>query len=124
MITGKDADHYLRLKKKISAKAKELEAMKSEASALQDELIKKFEAGTQRVDGKLGSITLKKDIEGTVKNWDAVYKYILKKKDFSLLQKRLGQAHFRELIEDGVKVPGIDKFHKKSLGVGYKKAVK
>lgn len=120
-ITGKDVDNFLRLKKRIAEQAKKLEAMKSEASEMQDELIKNFGTGTKRVDGKIGSVTLKTTIEGAVKDWGKLYNHIEKTKDFSLLQKRLGQASYREQVEDGVRIPGVEKFNKKSLSIGYKR---
>lgn len=46
----------------------------------------------------------------TVVDWPAFYNYILETKDFSLLQKRPGEAAINERWEDNVKVPGVDKF--------------
>jgi hypothetical protein len=48
--------------------------------------------------------------EPTVKDWDAFYKYVLKTKDFSLLERRPGKAAIKERWSDGKVVPGIEAF--------------
>jgi hypothetical protein len=48
--------------------------------------------------------------EPTVSNWDDFYKYVLKTKDFSLLERRPGKAAIKERWNDGKSVPGITKF--------------
>lgn len=46
----------------------------------------------------------------TVKDWEKFYAYVLKTKDFSLLERRPGKAAIKERWEDNVQVPGVDKF--------------
>ena len=48
--------------------------------------------------------------EPTVSNWDDFYKYVLKTKDFSLLERRPGKAAIKERWNDGKAVPGITRF--------------
>ena len=45
-----------------------------------------------------------------VKDWAAVYAHIVETKDFSLLEKRIGKAACKERWEQGVDVPGVEKF--------------
>ena len=45
--------------------------------------------------------------EPTVEDWDKFYSYILKTKDFSLLERRPGKAAIKERWDDGKQVPGI-----------------
>ena len=49
-------------------------------------------------------------MEPMVKVWSSVYEYILETKDFSLLEKRIGKAAVKERWENGVIVPGVEKF--------------
>lgn len=62
------------------------------------------------VQGKQFAVSLKQVDEPTVGDWDAFYKYILKTKDFSLLERRPGKGAIKERWEDGKQVPGINKF--------------
>lgn len=122
-VTGKDVDKFLRLKKRITEQSKKLEALKSEAKEMEDELLRELDASTKRVDGRLGSVSVKQQLEGSVKDWNKLYNHIKKHNDFSLLQKRLSQGAYREQVEAGVRIPGVEKFNKKSLSIGFKRGV-
>ena len=63
----------------------------------------------------LGGKTVKLELppprmEPHVKDWDKFYAYILKTKDFSLLERRPGKAACRERWDDNVVVPGVEQF--------------
>ena len=70
------------------------------------------------IGGKLISVKL-----APVKNkphvtdWPEFYKYIIKTKDFSLLQRRPGEAAIAERWDDGKVVPGVEKFPVYTLSV-------
>ena len=50
-----------------------------------------------------------------VTDWDKLYAFIKKKNYFHLLQRRVSDPAWRELIEQGKKVPGTTGFTKKRL---------
>lgn len=50
-----------------------------------------------------------------VTDWDAFYAYIYKNKFGHLLQRRVSDPAWRELMEQGKKVPGTTPFTKKRL---------
>lgn len=50
------------------------------------------------------------DNQPHVTDWPKFYAYILKTKDFSLLERRPGKAAVKERWEDGKVVPGVEKF--------------
>lgn len=52
-----------------------------------------------------------------VEDWDKLYAHILKKKDFTLLNKALSQAAVKELWEDKKSVPGVGKFLAKKISL-------
>lgn len=58
------------------------------------------------------SIDSEPDYQPHVKDWDAFYKFILKTKDFSLLERRPGKAACRErwAVDGDSAVPGVEKF--------------
>ena len=121
-ITTKQVNEYLKLDSKISELSKEVEALKTKRAAMGEDIIKNFTKGITRIDTKLGSLTLDADnYEGCVKDWDKLYTYIKKSGEFGLLQKRLGQSLFKEMFEDGKKVPGVERVIVKKLRIGHKR---
>lgn len=124
MTQGTQVTTFLKLKQKESKLRKQADEIKSQANDLMKEIIVGMEAEKiNRVEVKMGSVGLKSEPVFSAKDWNKVWQYIFRKKDKNLLQKRLGQAHLKELLEDGVKIPGIEKMTKKTLTVGYKKSV-
>ena len=114
---------FLKLKVKISKANKVVNELKSQASEMEKELIPVFEdTKTLRADVKIGSVTLNEDYVYNAKDWGKVWKYIFKKKDSGLVQKRLSQALLKEYYEDGIKIEGIERMKKKSLGIGFKRS--
>lgn len=119
---GTTVTGFLKLRAKITKKNKEVDELKKQASEIESIIIKELEQNkTTRADVMLGSVTLKPKNVFSAKDWKKIYAYIIKKKDFNILQKRLGQTALDEYLEDGVKIPGVEKMIKKSLSVGWKK---
>ena len=86
-----------------------LKAHESTAEALLIEQMRSQEisaCGGQRLRVALAA----PDYVPAVKDWDKFYAYILKSKDFSLLERRPGKAACRDRWEDGKEVPGVERF--------------
>ena len=50
-----------------------------------------------------------------VEDWDEFWKYIYRHKLGHLLQRRVSDPSYRELLEQGKKVPGVSPFNKKRM---------
>ena len=77
--------------------------------------------------GKLGQASISCSVVPQAEDpaaWEKIFKYILKKKDFAILQKRLGVTHIRDLWEDGVQIPGVIPFPRVTLSITKVKAKK
>lgn len=119
---GSDVKKYLDFKFKISELTKQIDELKEENKDIEENLIIKIESfNLIRADCEIGSVTLKKELTPTVNNWDELYKFIVKNKSFELIQKRIGVTAWRERIESGIVVPGVESFIKKSLSIGRKR---
>lgn len=115
---------FLMLKRKISKKNKEIDELKSSASDLEKEIIKALESNKSTGEKiTMGSVNLKKEPVFTADDWPTIWKWIFKKKDSALVQKRLSQSLLKEYMEEGVTVPGIKKMTKKSLTYGFSRKV-
>lgn len=110
---GKIADYYHDTKTARLAADKAAAALKTKEEQAKNALITQMRAqGISAAGGKKLRCTIdpEPDYKPTVKDWSKLYAHILKTKDFSFLQKRIGEAAVKERWEDGVIVPGVDKF--------------
>ena len=100
-------------KKELAAKAKELD---DKQAALEEEIFGRLEAeGMDKASGKLASISVGYDTVPNIVDYDALCAYIKKKGHFHLLQRRISAPAYRELLELGKPVPGLEPFQKRKL---------
>lgn len=92
----------------IEAKAKDVEEKITEQLAAQ---------GLDKATGKSASISQSTSVVANVEDWAAFHTYIAKNKYFHLLQKRVSDPAYRELLEAGKKVPGVQPFSRKKLNL-------
>jgi hypothetical protein len=106
----------------IREEKRDLDRQSKECGARLDEIkaliyAKLEEAGVDRtaVDG----ITLSKSdtVVPTVEDWDALGQFIVENNMLYLLQRRVSAATWKELLEDGVDVPGITAFTKQDVNI-------
>jgi hypothetical protein len=77
--------------------------------------------GTTKGDGKKASVSISESIQPNVKNWDEVWKFIIKGKHTQLMQLRISAPAWRELCEMKKSPPGIEAFTKRSVNLTVKK---
>lgn len=74
--------------------------------------------GLDKAAGKAASASFSTTITASVEGdegWSLLYAYIAKNKFWHLLQRRVSDPAYRELLEKGKKVPGVQPFPKKRL---------
>ena len=80
------------------------------------EILESLEAsGLEKTATKAGSVSISKSTVAQVTDWDEFLGYIYKNKYGHLLQRRVSDPAWRELQEQGKKVPGTTGFIKKRL---------
>lgn len=116
---GNIADAYFQTREKRLALDKESDALKKDEAFYQQLLIDQLKLqDITAIGGKLISVKLAPlKNKPHVTDWPEFYKYILKTKDFSLLQRRPGEAAIAERWDDGKVVPGVEKFPVATLSV-------
>lgn len=90
---------------------KQIDELDEERKAIEAKLIEelpKSDAGG--ITGKLAKVVIIRDAVPQAEDWDAFYKYVLKTRDFSLLQRRLSTSAIAEQWEGGKKIPGVKAF--------------
>lgn len=86
--------------------------------SLTSELMERMEnEGLDAVKGQKSSISVGAAITASVQDWDAFSAWIIKNRATHLLQRRVSDPAYRELLEAGKKVPGVEPFIKKKLNI-------
>lgn len=102
-------------KRRLESEAKEVSAKIDE---LQQQLMERMEAeGTDKAQGSKAGVSISKNVVADVKDWDAFWPYVAKNKFFHLIQRRVSDPAYRELLEAGKNVPGVEPFTKRTLNV-------
>jgi hypothetical protein len=66
--------------------------------------------------GKL-TFSISSQVVGNVEDWDQVHEYIRENNAFYLLQRRLSNAPYKEILDSGATLPGVVPFTKRSLNM-------
>ena len=72
---------------------------------------------TTKSQGKLASVSITSTPIANVEDWESFWKFIIKGKHTQLLQKRVSDPAYRELMERGIKVPGVTTFVKRRINL-------
>lgn len=95
-------------KREIEAAAKDLSG---QIETLESEIMEAMKAqGVDKMSGSLASVSISSTTVARVTDWDAFWAYIHKMKYGHLLQRRVSDPAYRELLESGKKVPGTEPF--------------
>lgn len=102
-------------KRRLEVQVKEVEAAIAE---LQTQLMERMETEkTDKAQGSKAGVSISTNIVANVEDWDALWAYIAKNKYYGLLQKRVTETAYRELLDLGKTVPGVQPFPKRTLNV-------
>lgn len=101
----------------------QLKAVQDEEKRLKELLAENEQAIIEQLDAQgvtrsgVGpySMSISTSIVGNVDDWDQVYAYISAHEAFHLLQRRLANAAYAEMLEQGEALPGVEPFEKRSL---------
>lgn len=66
--------------------------------------------------GKL-TFSISNQVVGNVEDWDALHEYIRENNAFYLLQRRLSNAPYKEILDNGDSLAGVVPFTKRSLNM-------
>lgn len=103
-------------KRTLDAEMKVIEAKYSE---LEQGLIAQLDRdGVSKATGRKATASVTEKTIGTAEDWDVLWPWIAKTKNFQLVQRRLSTAAWEELaVERGKKIPGTAPFTKRTLNL-------
>lgn len=115
---GGMTDKLITLRDKKREHEAEITKIEAEYKEVEERLFEKLDAeGTDKGNGKKGSVSISTSTVGNVTDWDALNAYIKKTGYFHLYQRRLSDPAVRELFDSKGKVPGVEPFTKRRLNV-------
>jgi hypothetical protein len=65
--------------------------------------------GLQKASSARGTASIKEDRVPSIVDWKKALDYIIKRKEFQLLTKKVNSAGWREMVEAGQDVPGVER---------------
>lgn len=105
---GACADLLFRMKERRQGVQRQLEEMEEEERALKAHIIQTLpKSQASGVAGRLASVSVRNKEIPQVKDWEKFYAYVRKHSRFDLMQRRLAEKAVAEMLDDGVKVPGV-----------------
>jgi hypothetical protein len=95
-----------------------VEDMKAEEQRVKDWLIDTLpKADLTKLAGKQASASLTRTTQADIKDWKKLFGYCQKTGDFDLLQKRVSIEAVRERWDNGVELPGVERFTRLDLSL-------
>ncbi len=115
---GQDIDALFELrekKRKLEASIKDLDG---QAALIEERLMESMDqSGIEKMTGSKASVSISSTTVANVEDWDAFLAWIYKTKNGHLLQRRVSDAAWREMVEIKKVVPGTQPFTKKRLNL-------
>lgn len=102
-------------KRKIKAREKELN--ESWRSLELELLIRLDDQGMEKASTKDGTASINEVVLPQVVDWDAFNQHILDNEALYLLQRRPAAAAYREHLESGDTIPGVEPYTQRSIGL-------
>lgn len=105
------ADTFKQIETERLKADKVAEALKVEETAIKLALIAAMrKAEINAIGGSTYATELKSEDRPTVKDWPKFYEYIKANDAFELLERRISSSATKERWEDGIAIPGVDRF--------------
>lgn len=96
----------------------QLKGIETEYAGLEEQLMAQLkEQGVDASRGNKASVSVTKSTVGSITDFDALWAYAKRYNYSQLFQRRLSDPAYRELLESGKKVPGVEPFVKERLNL-------
>ena len=99
----------------------EADTVAKEMATIEEQLTARMDSeGVVKATGTRATVSFSSNVTAQVEGddgWTLLYPYIAKHKYWHLLQRRISDPAYRELLEAGKKVPGVQPFVKKRLNL-------
>lgn len=118
---GTMIDKYIRLDDAVKEVDVKLKKAKEKRTECADFILSRYvKEDIRSARGKLGQISRTERNVPSVFDWDKLCAYVKRHNAFELLQKRVTQEAYKERVDAGKKVPGVEIFTKIGLSISRK----
>lgn len=118
LTLGAASDLIWALREKKRLLDKDVKSLEADIAALTLTIFDLLDAqDSRKAEGKKAAISVNYVEVGNVTDWDALWPWIAKTKNFHLIQKRVSDPGLREQWALGKKTPGVEPFTKRSLSI-------
>lgn len=115
---GTNVDHIWTLRDKKRTLEAQIKDLDGQIADLESELLEQMDSqGVDKIGGVLATVSISTNTVANVEDWDSFLAYVYKNKYGHLLQRRVSDPAYRELLEAGKKVPGVQPFNKRRLNI-------
>lgn len=114
---GQCADFYHEVKELRLAMAKEVAIIQARETEISNHIVEKLPVGDKGAIGSKYKAIVTSTEKPTADDWEAIYDYVHQFDRYDLLGKSLNAKAVQEMWDNGEKVPGVQKFHAKKLGI-------
>lgn len=115
---GATIDDLWALREEKRAAEEGVKIIEAKMSALEEDLMEKLkQQGTKSATGAKATASIITAVVANVDDWAAFHAFIAKNKFFHLLHKRVSEPAYRELLDAGKKVPGVQPFSKEKINL-------
>lgn len=106
------------LRDKITAANAVVNDLKAQKAELENEIREVLEEQgmTKASDGE-HTVSVMYTTVPSVEDWDAVYKWIHDNEAYYILERRMLSTAYRELVEAGTQIPGVEPYSKPSISL-------
>ncbi len=112
---GACADVLWDMQQKRYALQHDVTAMKADETVIKDHLIANVAAGDEGAVGSHHVATIEPAVVPQIEDWDKVCAWMIKKKDFSIIKREIIASRVADLMDEGIKIPGIVGFTVKKV---------
>jgi hypothetical protein len=93
------------------ARQKEVEVLAVEESRIKEFLLETLAANKlEGAKGRLATAATRRTVVPVLKEWDLFTEYVRKNRAFDLFERRVSRLAFRERLDAGKTVPGVEPF--------------
>lgn len=97
---------------------KELEVYRKKEEEIEQHILLSFDkADIEGAKGSLATASIQRMTVPSVKDWPVVYKWVSAHGAWDLLEKRMARVAYRDRLEAGEQIPGVEPFVKVSLSL-------
>jgi hypothetical protein len=116
--TGTLIDQLWAVREEKRTAEKVVSDLSERITELEGKVMENLEAnGLDKATGTKASVSVSSSVAADVQDWEALWAFIVKKKFTHLIQKRVSDPAYRELLEAGMKVPGVVPFTKRRVNL-------